>query len=75
MHENEVPFINDGEHIEWAPEISIAVSLSVIVGTLLITTVASLIASSRETSDERHRHTGPRREFHHEHHESHPPKH
>ncbi len=50
MHENEVPFINGGEHITWAPEISIFVSLGVIVLTLLITTVLSLWASSRENS-------------------------
>ena len=33
MHENEVPFINGGEHIEWAPEIPIWLSLVIIVGT------------------------------------------
>jgi tellurite resistance protein TerC len=42
MHENEVPFINGGEPFHWAPEIPIWVSLSVIVGTLVVTTVASL---------------------------------
>ena len=42
MHENELPFINGGEHIEWAPEIPIWLSLIVIVGTLLVTAVASL---------------------------------
>ena len=42
LHENEVPFINGGEPIEWAPEIPIWVSLTVIVGTLVVTTVASL---------------------------------
>ncbi len=42
LHENEVPFINGGEHVEWAPEIPIWLSLAVIVGTLVITTVASL---------------------------------
>ncbi len=43
MHTNEVPFINGGEHISWAPEIPIWVSLSVILGTLLVTIVASLV--------------------------------
>ncbi len=32
MHENELPFLNGGEHIEWAPEIPILVSLGAIVG-------------------------------------------
>ncbi len=31
MHVNELPFINSGEHIEWAPEISTWMSLGVIV--------------------------------------------
>jgi tellurite resistance protein TerC len=47
MHENEVPFINGGEHIAWAPDIPILVSLGVIIGILAITTMASLIASKR----------------------------
>jgi tellurite resistance protein TerC len=47
MHENELPFINGGEHITWAPEIPIFVSLGAIVAILGITTVASLIASKR----------------------------
>ena len=42
MHENELPFINGGEPISWAPDIPIWLSLAVIVGTLLVTTVASL---------------------------------
>ena len=45
MHENELPFINGGEHIAWAPDIPVLASLGVIVGILAITTVASLIAS------------------------------
>jgi tellurite resistance protein TerC len=47
MHENELPFINGGEHIAWAPDIPILVSLGVILGILAITTVASLAASKR----------------------------
>ena len=43
MHENELPFINGGEHIEWAPEIPIWLSLAVIVATLVVTTVLSLM--------------------------------
>ncbi|HET6563762.1 MAG TPA: TerC family protein [Marmoricola sp.] len=51
MHENELPFINGGEHITWAPEIPILVSLGSIVVILGVTTVLSLWASSRR---ERH---------------------
>jgi tellurite resistance protein TerC len=45
MHENELPFINGGEHITWAPEIPIWLSLLVIVATLVVTTVLSLMKS------------------------------
>jgi tellurite resistance protein TerC len=48
LHLNELPFINDGEHVEWAPEIPIWLSLAVIVGTLAVTTVASLVYSRRQ---------------------------
>lgn len=48
MHVNELPFINGGEHIDWAPEISTWMSLGVIVVSMIVATVASLIASSRE---------------------------
>ena len=48
MHENELPFVNGGRHIEWAPDISILVSLGVIIGVLLVTTVASLWASRQD---------------------------
>ena len=50
MHENELPFINGGEHIEWAPEIPILVSLGTIVAILAVTTIASLIVSGRKGS-------------------------
>jgi tellurite resistance protein TerC len=50
MHENTLPFINGGEHVGWAPDIPIWVSLAVIVGTLAITTVASLAADRRRTT-------------------------
>jgi len=42
LHTNEVPFINGGEHVSWAPEFPIWVSLGFIVITLAVTTVASL---------------------------------
>jgi tellurite resistance protein TerC len=47
MHENELPFVNGGEHVGWAPDISITVSLLVILGTLVTTTVASLVHDRR----------------------------
>jgi TerC family integral membrane protein len=47
LHANTVPFINNGEPVAWAPEIPISVSLSVIVGVLVVTTVASLASSRR----------------------------
>jgi tellurite resistance protein TerC len=48
LHENEVPFINGGQPVEWAPEIPIWLSLLVIVGTLTITTVASLAKDAHD---------------------------
>ncbi|MGD9531129.1 TerC family protein [Pseudonocardia sp.] len=47
LHENTLPFINGGEPVP-VPEIGIAVSLSVIVGVLVITTIASLIKVRRD---------------------------
>jgi len=48
MHENELPFINGGHPIEWAPDINNWVSLGVIFASMAVATVASLISSSRE---------------------------
>ncbi len=44
MHVNELPFINGGHHIEWAPEIPTYVSLAVIIGTIVVAVVASLLS-------------------------------
>ena len=52
LHTNSVPFINGGEHVSWAPEIPIWLSLLVIIGTLGIATVASLVKSSRDRKRE-----------------------
>jgi tellurite resistance protein TerC len=60
MHTNELPFINGGEHIEWAPEIPIFVSLGVIVVTLGLTAVLSLWASSAKAGDRRDAESGRR---------------
>jgi tellurite resistance protein TerC len=43
MHQNNVPFVNDGEPIE-VVEISTGVSLSLIIGLLVVTVVASLLS-------------------------------
>ncbi|MBN9176190.1 MAG: TerC family protein [Microbacterium sp.] len=48
MHVNELPFINGGDHIDWAPEISTWMSLGVIILSMVVATVASLAASARE---------------------------
>ena len=51
MHVNELPFINNGEPIEWAPEISTWMSLGVIILSMAVATIASLVASCpREAS-------------------------
>jgi tellurite resistance protein TerC len=47
LHENELPFINGGEHVN-VPEIPIAVSLGAIVVILGVTTIASLWKSKRD---------------------------
>lgn len=43
MHENEVPWINGGQPIAWAPEISTLTSLAVIVASMVVATIASLV--------------------------------
>jgi tellurite resistance protein TerC len=52
LHENELPFINGGEHVSGAPDIPISVSLGAIVVILGVTTIASLWKSRK---DERER--------------------
>ncbi|XVX21877.1 TerC family protein [Actinomycetota bacterium] len=47
LHENELPFINGGEHVG-VPEIPISVSLGAIVVILGVTTIASLWKSNRD---------------------------
>jgi tellurite resistance protein TerC len=48
LHENELPFINGGEHVDWAPDIPIWLSLVAIVGILGVTTVLSLAKDRRD---------------------------
>lgn len=47
MHVNELPFINGGKHIDWAPEIPTEVSLLVILASIVVAAVASIIRSRR----------------------------
>lgn len=63
LHENELAFINGGEHVKWAPDIPIWLSLVVIIGTLAITAVASLLVSARMSAAEQDAATGPRRDW------------
>lgn len=49
MHVNELSFINNGEAFEWAPEIPIWLSLTIIIGILVVTTIASLIKSRSDS--------------------------
>jgi TerC family integral membrane protein len=48
LRENELPFINNGNHIDAVPAIPIWLSLTVIIGTLAVATIASLARSARE---------------------------
>ncbi len=54
MHANELTFINGGQPIEWAPEISTGTSLLVIVASMAVATIASVI---KMRSDEAASHT------------------
>ena len=47
LHENELPFINGGQHVP-VPEVPISVSLGAIVVILGVTTVASLLKTRRD---------------------------
>ncbi|MFG3704423.1 TerC family protein [Micromonospora sp. NPDC047670] len=48
LADNNLPFINGGEHVSWAPHIPIWLSLTIILGTLAVATAASLVKSSRD---------------------------
>ncbi len=51
MHVNELPFINNGKHIEWAPEIPTEVALGVIVSAIAVSAIASVIKLRKETKN------------------------
>jgi tellurite resistance protein TerC len=48
LHDNNLPFINGGEPIEAVPHIPIWLSLSIILGVLVLATVASLVSTHGE---------------------------
>jgi tellurite resistance protein TerC len=53
LHGNNVPFINGGEPVSWAPEVPIWLSLTVIVSTLTVATIASLVKTARDNRRDR----------------------
>ncbi|MGB7448163.1 MAG: TerC family protein [Ornithinimicrobium sp.] len=50
LHDNTLPFVNGGEHIEAVPDVPIWLSLVLIVGILGVTAVASLLKSGRDAA-------------------------
>jgi tellurite resistance protein TerC len=52
LHVNELPFINGGEPVLWAPEISTWASLIVILVSMAVAVVASLAKISRDKKRE-----------------------
>src|SRR5699024_7340125 len=53
LHENSLFFINDGEPLHGVPEIPIWLSLTMIVGILGVTAVASLLKSGKDRREGR----------------------
>jgi tellurite resistance protein TerC len=54
LHDNELPFINGGHNVSWAPEISTLTSLGVIVVAMTLAVVASLIRLRAEAKRASH---------------------
>ncbi len=52
LHENNLPFLNGGQPLHGVPDIPISVSLGAIILILGVTTVASLVKSSRDRAAE-----------------------
>jgi tellurite resistance protein TerC len=50
LHDNQLPFINGGHHIEWVPDIPTWLSLLVIVASMAVATVASLFHKPQASS-------------------------
>ena len=53
LYENELPFINGGQHVTGAPDITIGQSLGVIITILAVTTIASLLKSRKDNRADR----------------------
>lgn len=51
LHVNELPFLNGGQPVRWAPDISTVVSLGVIVVAMAVATGASLVVGRRGGPD------------------------
>jgi tellurite resistance protein TerC len=43
LHNNELPFVNGGEHVDWVPEIGTFESLGVILGAMALAVLASVV--------------------------------
>lgn len=54
MHTNELPFINGGHGIHWAPEIDTWTSLAVIIGSMAVATIASLVKAASDAKKRGH---------------------
>ncbi len=52
LHENSLPFVNGGEPIHGIPTIPIWLSLTVILGVLVLATVASLLKTRGQLPEE-----------------------
>jgi tellurite resistance protein TerC len=48
LHDNSLPFLNGGEHLDGVPDIGTGASLAVIVVSMSVATLASLVAIRRE---------------------------
>lgn len=55
MHVNELPFVNGGQNIEWAPNIDSITSLGVIVASIAVSAVVSVIAATSQSNKEQRR--------------------
>ena len=51
LHTNELQWLNGGDPLEWAPVVPIWLSLAVIGGVLLVTTLLSLLVAPRKKAD------------------------
>ncbi|MGQ4534179.1 TerC family protein [Dermabacteraceae bacterium P13115] len=51
LHENTLPFINGGQKMLWIPEIPTLASLGVIIGCIVVATVASFLWGPKESAE------------------------